>query len=342
MTKSYQEHQILRLFAEKPDELIKTVAWSPDGKSIATAGDSQRATIWDAKSLTIRLRLNQGERGYGNDNITFSPDGQYLVSGLKIINVWKVADGSTKAALIAPHITQGIPQEVGIVSMCFSPDGRMLVVVHGGPGKNIVIAYRTDNWQIAWSYEPQDTLFTTPLVFTPDSKTVILGEGELFNSGSDYKFRPKILFLNAKSGKVLRSIDNIHTDNPTALAISRDGKWVATGTTTGSINSNLFPQGNKDPVRIWSVETGKLARELPVQSHVWSLAFSRDGKYLFGAKSQCHTHLTLAVWDVEVGKMVQEIKNKPGPMSLVVSADGKKLAAACQNKLSIYEITSGN
>jgi hypothetical protein len=39
--------------------------------------------------------------------------------------------------------------------------------------------------------------------------------------------------------------------------------------------------------------------------------------------------------------MVQEVKNNPGPMSLAVSPDGRRLAAACQNKLSVYEITTG-
>jgi WD40 repeat protein len=44
------------------------------------------------------------------------------------------------------------------------------------------------------------------------------------------------------------------------------------------------------------------------------------------------------VWDTESGKMVQEIKSSPEPMSLAISPDGKRLAAACQNKLLIYEI----
>jgi WD40 repeat protein len=340
MTKNH----ILRLIAENTYDNITAVAWSPDGKLIATAGGLPTdVVIWDAASLAIRKQLDQGERGHGDDNITFSPDGQYLASGLKIINVWKVADGTRQATLVAPHITPGIPQEVGIISLRFSPDGKMFVVVYGGK-KKIVIAYLVANMGIAWSYEPQKTtLFTTPLVSTPDGKYVIMGEGELIGPHGHRRWLPKILILDAETGRFLRSIDNIHTDNPTALAISPDGKWVATGTTTGTIHDG--PEGhveNKDPVRIWNLETGKLVKELPVQSRVWSLAFSRDGKYLFGAKSQIHTNLTLAVWDIKSGKMVQEVKNDPGPTNLAVSPDGRRLAAACDNKLSIYEITEGN
>jgi WD40 repeat protein len=337
------KNKVIRLIDEKKDGEVKAVAWSPDGKSIATAGGLPAdVVIWDASFLSIRQRLDQGSRGHGNDNITFSPDSQYLASGLENINVWKVSHETRQVSLIAPHITPD--KFVDIVSLRFSPNGKMLVVVYGGD-KQIVIAYRTENWKIAWSHEePQETtLFTTPLVFTPDGKHVILGEGELVGSGNNHRWLPKILLLDAASGKFLRGIDNIHIGNPTALAISPDGKWVATGTTTGTIEDG--PRGhieNKDPVRIWNLETGKLAKELPVQSRVWSLAFSRDGKYLFGAKSEIDTHLTLAVWDMESGKMVQEVKNNPGPMNLAVSPDGKRLAAACQNKLSVYEITTGN
>jgi WD40 repeat protein len=114
---------------------------------------------------------------------------------------------------------------------------------------------------------------------------------------------------------------------------------VATGTSTGERyqrtdkkTNQVVTFDNKDPVRIWNVETGKLVRELPVNSRVWSLAFSQDDKYLFGATRNIN------VWNAESGKMVQEISSNPEPMSLALSPDGKRLAAACQNKLSIYEI----
>jgi WD40 repeat protein len=127
--------------------------------------------------------------------------------------------------------------------------------------------------------------------------------------------------------------------HPTALALSRDGKWVATGTSTGDKywrtdkkTNQAITFDNNDPIRIWNVETGELVKELPVHSRVWSLVFSRNGKYLFGATRDIN------VWDTESGKMVQEIKSSPEPMSLAISPDGKRLAAACQNKLLIYEI----
>jgi WD40 repeat protein len=340
---NHEERKIIRLINEKSVD-NSAVDWSPDGKLIATAGDPMQVTIWDSVSLSIRHQLNQGIRDWGGDRITFSPDSQYLASGLGAVNVWNVANGTLQATLVAPHITSHKSQYRGIESLCFSPDGRMLVVVYTGD-KQIVIAYRIADGKVAWTYEPKLTLepqrtkgsplLTTPLVFTPDGKRVIFCTGEW----GGLKRLSRILLLDAESGKFLRSIDDIHMNDTTALALSRDGKWVATGTSTGEKyqrtdkkTHQVVTFDNNDPVRIWDVETGELVRELPVHSRVWSLAFSRDGKYLFGATRNIN------VWNAESGKMVQEISSNPEPMSLALSPNGKRLAAACQNKLSIYEI----
>ena len=344
---NYEKRQIIRLINEKSVN-NSAVDWSPDGKLIATAGYPMQVTIWDSVSLSIRHQLNQGIRDWGGDSITFSPDSQYLASGLGVVNVWNVANATLQTTLIAPQITPHKPQYRSIESLRFSPDGRMLVVVYTGD-KQIVIAYRIADGKVAWTYEPQRTiepqrtkgnpLLTTPLVFTPDGKRVIFSMGEWSGYDVNLKWLSRILLLDAESGEFLRSIDDIHMNHPTALALSRDGKWVATGTSTGERyqrtnkkTNQVVTFDNRDPVRIWNVETGTLVKELPVNSRVWSLAFSQDGKYLFGATRNIN------VWSVKSGNMVQEIRSNPEPMSLALSPDGKRLAAACQNKLSIYEI----
>jgi len=353
MNTNQEERQILRLVDEKSDRDVIGVAWSPDGKSIATTELPMQVTIWDATTLSIRHKLNQGYKGRGHDNITFSPDNQYLASGLKTVNVWKVADGTQKTTLIAPHVSTLAPQDIGVRSLRLSPDGKILVVAYEG-ATQVVIAYRIADGEIAWSYEPKRTLepqrrgsplLKTPLVFTPDGKRVIFGTVEYGGDDVNLRDLSRILVLDAATGEFLRSIEDIHVMAPTALAISPDGKWVATGTSTGTKSqTNNFKTrqtvtvDNKDPVRIWNLETGKLVRELPVQSPVRYLVFSRDGKYLFGSKVEYKTHLSLAVWDVATGKMLQEVRRNFEPMGLAVSPNGRQLAAACMDKLTIYEI----
>jgi WD40 repeat protein len=336
---------------------MTAVAWSPDGRWIATTGFS-RVTIWDAATLSIRHDLEQEDKGSALNNITFSPDSKYLASGVKSVSIWKVTDGTLVTSLIAPHVTPD-PPYTDIRSLRFSPDGKMLMIAYRIGLKCMVSAYRTKDWQLAWTYEPQDILeppngLTTPnitpsLAFTPDSKNVILGTGEEGTENVNFKRMSRVLILDAQSGKLLRSIDDIHVLEPTALTVSPNGKLVATGTCTGQREqranekaNQMVTVENKDPVRIWNLETGKLVRELPVHYEVNYLTFSKDGKYLFGALSVYSTSIRLIVWDVASGKIVQEVKENTVPMVLALSPDGKKLAEAALSRLSIYQITTGN
>jgi WD40 repeat protein len=266
---------------------MTSVAWSPDGKLLATDGDALQVLVWDSRSLSVIKELSQGSRGGGRNNVAFSPNGRYLASGLKIVNVWDTATWGLRTKLVAPHVIPTSPQDVNIESLAFSPDGKLLVVAYAGI-KWVVIAYQLDDDKIAWSYETKATigkpLLTTPIVFTPDGKSVVVGTGEQ-RPGVDVDLErlSKILFLDASSGTLRNSIDGIHVDKPTALAISRDGQWIATATSTGVTDSHLNLKThavtrveNKDPIRVWEIATGKLMSELPVTSRVWGLTALMD------------------------------------------------------------------
>lgn len=330
---------------------MTAVVWSPNGKMIATAGDAMHVLVLDSRSLTVMRELSQGGRGGGRNNIAFSPDGRYLASGLKTINIWDTTTWKPHATMVAPHVIPGTPQGIGIESLAFSPDGKLLVVAYQGM-KWVVIAYQVQDGKIAWSHEPARTigspLITTPIVFTPDGGSVIFGTGERGRSPEGDPLRlSKVLFLDSSSGALRKSIDEVHMDSPTALAISRDGKWIATGTSTGvtdytgNIKTNrttIFK--NKDPIRVWDVETGKLVSELPVASRVWALAFSGDGNYLVSSRSDIRKHMTVDVWRVNPERLIQQLEAWPGALGLAVSPDGKQIAAAAGDMLSIFDFVA--
>jgi WD40 repeat protein len=324
------------------------VAWSPDGKLLATGGDSMQVLVWDSRSLSVIKELSQGSRGVGRNNVAFSPDGRYLASGLKIVNVWDTETWGLRTNFIAPHVIPTSPQDVNIESLAYSPNGKLLVVAYAGI-KWVVIAYQLDDGKIAWSYETKATigkpLLTTPLVFTPDGTSVVLGTGEQ-RPGVDVDLErlSKILILDASSGTLRNSIDGIHVDKPTALAITRDGQWIATATSTGVIDSHLNIKThavtrveNKDPIRVWEIATRKVISELPVTSRVWSLAFSPEGRYVIATKSDTRNHMTIAVWDISSGKLIQELQTWPVPIGLAVSPDGKRFATTGDGRLSLFE-----
>ncbi len=270
----------------------KAVAWSPDNKLIATAGDTLAVLVWDADRLSVLHELNQGERGGGRDHIAFSKDGRYLASGLSTINLWETGTWNLQRKLIPPHVTPGILQAIGIRSIAFSPDNSLLVVAYQG-AKWIVVAFRVEDGGVAWRHVPKrsfgkpddDTgaLITAPLAFAPDGKVLVFGAADRgFTSDGDPARSSRLVILDARSGALVRSIDRIHVDSPTALAISHDGTRVATGTATGVVDqtgniktNRTVTIHNKDPIRVWDISTGKLVSELPVTSRVWALVISK-------------------------------------------------------------------
>jgi WD40 repeat protein len=94
------------------------VAFSPDGKLLATANGSS-AIIWDAMTGEKLLTLTDANRdSYEVAGVTFSADGRRLATAGGTANVWDAASGKL---LLTLHAGKD-----GINSVAFSPDGRHL------------------------------------------------------------------------------------------------------------------------------------------------------------------------------------------------------------------------
>jgi WD40 repeat protein len=97
---------------------VVSVAWSPDGKRLATGSEDQTAKVWDAVSgqgvLTLKGHIE------AVTSVAWSPDGKRLATGSldQTAKVWDAASGHELLTLKG-HTSR-------VVSVAWSPDGKRL------------------------------------------------------------------------------------------------------------------------------------------------------------------------------------------------------------------------
>jgi RNA polymerase sigma factor (sigma-70 family) len=101
-------------------EFVIAVAFSPDGKSVASAGGEKIVKVWDLATGKERLSLQGPVSGFRG--LAFSPDGRLLASaggGDKTVQVWDTTTGKPLTTLAA-HTKQ-------VWTVAFTRDGQRLV-----------------------------------------------------------------------------------------------------------------------------------------------------------------------------------------------------------------------
>jgi RNA polymerase sigma factor (sigma-70 family) len=286
------------------DEQVWTLAFSPDGRRLATAGGDNRLPgqlqIWDVaagKPLVTR-RMSPGVR-----SVAYSPDGQLLVTGhwgrLVATGHWegdiKLRDPLTGAerAVLTGH-------RLGVNALAFSPDGALLA--SAGLDKTVKV------WDVKALQERQEFLGHTDMVFS----VAFFHDGRAIVSGSKDQ-TARIWDLN--TGKE-RFVLQDHDKPVESVAVSPDDKVVATGSWDRTI-------------KLWDPETGQETAALHQKDGVNALAFSPDGKFLASGGQGGRVYL----WGVASRELLWSIRQHTKAVrALAFSPDGKLLASGGEDK----------
>jgi WD40 repeat protein len=341
--------KIARLGTTRLRHACTALAWAPDGKTFASAGNDGAVRIWDAASGKEVRQINM--RGNWFNTLIYNSDGKYLVAGggdggIHILDATTGRDVRTLTTTFQP-----------IMALALHPDDGTVVTLAVGSNTS-----RVSDWTTGKIVRQAGEALGKPLFVRqalspdgrrygawalPDLLTVWDADGkELFHAPTQFKamdgfsFSPdgktlamssaaasQIALWDVDTGKELRRLEGVRVSG-SALTFSPNGKYLA-------------GKGADGEVHIWGAASGKdlrrfelpLARLVPTQIGNNSLVFSPDGKTLAGAHG-----FAIHLWEVEADKELHEFVGHNGPVEDIrFSADGQRVLTCSRGEAGQWD-----
>ncbi|KAF5233299.1 hypothetical protein FANTH_12615 [Fusarium anthophilum] len=326
---------------EGHEDVVTTVAVSPDSQLIASGDLDQTVKIWDIATGVCRHTLE------GHDDaiysVTFLPDGQSLASASNTIKIWDTKtglclqtleghDGDVKSVASSPDglylASASIDRSIKIwsskiwkclktlkdhsdrvTSVAFSPNNQCLV--SGSADKTIKI-WDTKSLSCIQTLQLHNAVVS--IAFSPDGKRLA---SALLHDG--------IKVWDVATGSGLPILE-IPLFSGTAIAFSADGEYLALG--------------RSDVIEVFDAETGAILQTPKCfDGPVTSVAITTNGKYLISGSE----HGSVKIWAVSIDTRPLAVEdNNEGVTSIAISTDGLRVVSgSIDTTVKIWETETG-
>jgi WD40 repeat protein len=282
---------------------VNSVAWSPDGRRLASAGDDHAVRIWDVSTGENIATLT------GHTNFVFavawSPDGQQLASGDgHTIRLWDADTGENTATLTG--------HTAGVRAVAWSPDGHLLASASDDTTVQLWDVRTGENAAILTGYTSYPG---RGIAWSPD--------GHRLASASSGTIR----LWDANTDETMIELQNPDPYQPLSVAWSPNGRQLALASAASTI-------------RIWNVDTEKTTATLSGhKAPCWSIAWSPDGQWLASSSEDN----TIRLWSVETSENTATLTGHTDIVySVAWDSGGQQLASAsADGTVRLWRIDTG-
>jgi WD40 repeat protein len=295
---------------------VFALAYSPDGKLLASGGGDGTVKIWDAREHEL-IRTIAAHTG-GVSAVAWLQGGSTLASAGDngTVKFWNVENGKLLRTVAARPSVKDKSKPAKAIALAYSPDEKLLAVGYGdatafdAQGELVLLDASTGKVRRVLARGGA----VLAVAFAQDGSTLASG-------GADKTIR----LWNVQTGAAIRVLSG-HEDSITTLAFSPDGSTLASGS-------------NDKTVRVWDTRSGNALQTLMAHSKpVRAVAFSSDGKIL--ASSGIDRRIFL--WDARSGRQLQSISElKHVSRALAFAPKENSLAAGSWSAVELWNANTG-